>query len=508
MFEAAEVGQSISKEAYKTAEPVLHSRLLHLQQSLRNTSKTLIVIVSGVEGSGKGEVVDCLNRWFDTRDVRTHAFWDESDEERERPRFWRFWRSLPNRGSVSVMFGSWYTKPIVDRAFNAISSHDFDHELQLIEEMERTLVRDGAIIVKLWFHLSRKEQQKRLKQDADIAKFKKSPLLKQYSKSYDKFKAVSERAISLTDSGTSPWHIIEATDTRYRNISTGEVLVSTLEQELAAKPKTARMKKAQRQEEDLLASTLAKTKEDDKVTVLDKVDLSRTLKDKQYEDKINKVQTRLHQLAWAMHRQKKNAVLVFEGWDAGGKGSAIRRVTASMDARLYTVIPIAAPTDEERAHHYLWRFWRHIPRSGYMTIYDRSWYGRVLVERVEGFADRIEWLRSYQEINNFEEHLVSHGTAIMKFWVHISPEEQLRRFQEREKDERKQHKITEEDWRNRQKWDEYKLAVNDMVAHTSTVNAPWTLVSGNDKKYARIQILKTVCNSLERVLDKDELLKD
>jgi AMP-polyphosphate phosphotransferase len=209
---------------------------------------------------------------------------------------------------------------------------------------------------------------------------------------------------------------------------------------------------------------------------------------------------KLHKLAWEMHEKKRSALMLFEGWDAGGKGSAIRRVTSAIDARLYQVIPIAAPTDEEPGHRYLWRFWRHIPRDGYMSIYDRSWYGRVLVERFEKFAEGHEWLRSYQEINDFEEHLVDHGMALFKFWIHISPEEQLHRFKEREKDPRKQHKITEEDWRNREKWDDYKQAVNDMVAHTSTNRTPWTIVSGNDRLYARIQILDTICEGLERTL--------
>jgi len=230
------------------------------------------------------------------------------------------------------------------------------------------------------------------------------------------------------------------------------------------------------------------------------VDLTQVLSDADYNKQIDRYQGRLYELAWEMNRQKKNVMAVFEGWDAGGKGSAIRRVTAAMDARLYRVIPIAAPTDEELAHHYLWRFWRHIPRAGYMTIYDRSWYGRVLVERVEGFAVENEWLRAYHEINSFEEHLISHGIVLFKFWIHIDQEEQLKRFKERGLDPRKQHKITDDDWRNREQFAAYKQAANDMVAHTSSADAPWTLVAGNDKKFARIQILSTLCNRLESAL--------
>ena len=171
-----------------------------------------------------------------------------------------------------------------------------------------------------------------------------------------------------------------------------------------------------------------------------------------------------------------------------------------MDARLYRVVPIAAPTDEERAHQYLWRFWRHIPRAGRVTIFDRSWYGRVLVERVEGFARPDEWQRAYLEINDFEDQLVAHGTMVTKFWLHISKEEQLRRFKERQKTAFKQYKITDEDWRNRERWDAYEAAINEMAVRTGRRDAPWVLVAGNDKRFARLQILETVCDRLEQTL--------
>ena len=500
MFEAAEVGRTLSKDEFKKLEPEVHSLFLSLQRRLRESDSSLVIIVAGVEGAGKGEVVDMLNRWFDTRDVQTHAYWDETDEENQRPRFWRFWRTLPMRGTVSIMFGSWYTRPIVDSALSNVGNAELDQQLGKIAELERTLTDNGSIIVKLWFHLPKTEQKKRLENEAKISKFKKSPLLEKFSKSYDAFAKVSERALRITDTGYAPWHIIEASNSRYRDIAAGNAIISTLREKLQLLETVVSSDESSTEnaEVDIIQSTL--DGQSSSITVLDTVDLSCELSKSEYQYKLDSLQLRLHHLTWQMYHQKRNAVLVFEGWDAGGKGSAIRRVTAAMDARLYRVIPIAAPTDEEKGHHYLWRFWRHIPRAGYTSIYDRSWYGRVLVERVEGFAKEDEWLRSYQEINDFEEHLVDHGMTLFKFWIHISKEEQLRRFKEREGDPRKQHKITDEDWRNREKWDDYQLAVNDMVAHTSTARTPWTLVSGNDKKYARIQILDTICKGLEATL--------
>ena len=201
-----------------------------------------------------------------------------------------------------------------------------------------------------------------------------------------------------------------------------------------------------------------------------------------------------------MHFKKLSLLTVFEGIDAAGKGGSIRRITGALDARFYEVIATAAPTEEERAQPYLWRFWRHMPRLGRLAIFDRSWYGRVLVERVEGFCSQSDWMRAYSEINDFEEQLIRNRTVLVKFWLSISKEEQLKRFKEREAIGFKRFKLTADDWRNREKWDQYENAVCDMIDRTGTEIAPWTLVEANDKNYARIKVLKTLCNRLEAVL--------
>jgi len=492
MFEAAELGRKISKKDFDKEEPELHTRLLGVQRALRETPIPVIIIVSGVEGAGKGQVVNRLNKWLDTRGIETTAFWDESDEERERPDYWRFWRRLPARGSIGIMFGSWYTRPIINYVYGRIDDSEYERQLHRISKFEHMLSEDNALIVKFWFHMSKKDQRKQLEKENKDRRY--SPLLKKFSKRYQQFAAASEHAIRLTDQGVSPWHLVEAVDNRYRDLTVGRILLESLENKLkdfeTAKHKQRRKKNAKQ--------TAAET-----ITVLDHVDIEQTISDRDYDRQLNKYQKEFYKLTWAAKQKQRSSISVFEGWDAAGKGGGIRRMTAAMDARLYKTISVAAPTDEERAHHYLWRFWRHLPRAGYVTIYDRSWYGRVLVERVENFAREEEWKRAYQEINDFEEQLHEAGIVISKFWVHISNEEQLRRFKEREKIPWKAHKITDEDWRNREKWDDYTLAVNDMVTHTSTSYAPWSLIPGNDKRLARVEIVKAACRRLEEALSKD-----
>ena len=239
------------------------------------------------------------------------------------------------------------------------------------------------------------------------------------------------------------------------------------------------------------------------LTVLGRLDMHKHLTKAQYNEHLPVHQSELR----VLHRQARerdiSTIMVFEGPDAAGKGGAIRRVNTALEARNYQVHGFAAPTDEERAQHYLWRFWRHLSRAGRITIFDRSWYGRVLVERVEGFASEDEWRRAYSEINDFESQLTAHRIVLLKFWIHISKDEQLRRFKEREKIAHKSWKLTDEDWRNREKWDDYEQAVHDMVQHTSTHAAPWTLVEGNDKRFARIKVVETACQRLRAALGVD-----
>jgi len=487
MFEAVELHKKIGKKEFDEEVQTLRSELLKTQYALKDTDASVIVIVSGVEGAGKSEVVNRINEWLDSRWIRNYAFWDVSDEERLRPDQWRFWRAMPPRGSMAVMFGSWYTQPVISHALGKSDESQLDVAMSHIEQLERMLTDDGHLIIKLWFHLSKKAQNDRIKEKE---KYRLTKLAKRFAKSYDAFAATSARAIRLTDTGNAPWHLIDAEDKRYRDLKMGKVLLQSLQEHMAKRIAAGGKK---RKEAKLDAPVSGKT-------VFDKVNPDQTITDKDYRKQLKKYQERLHRLSWKAHNARRSLVAVFEGWDAAGKGGAIRRVTAALDARLYGVISVAAPTDEERARHYLWRFWRYLPRDGYISLYDRSWYGRVLVERVEGFAGVDEWMRAYQEINDFEEHLTRHGTILHKFWVHISPEEQLRRFKEREVTPWKQHKITEEDWRNRQKWNDYALAVTDMIARTSTTFAPWTLVPGNDKRVSRVTIVKTLCDSLDRAL--------
>ena len=488
MFESAELGHRVDKATYDAEVPKLREALLDAQFELAEQAKfPVVILIGGVDGAGKGETVNLLNEWMDPRHIEAHAMGEPSDEERERPPMWRFWRALPPKGKIGIFFGSWYTQPIINRVLGNTKSSDLTQSIDRINRFEKMLTNEGALILKFWFHLSKDVQQKRLKtlEKNPKTRWRVTETDWERFKMYDKFRKVSEHTLRETSTAEAPWIVVEGSDARYRSLTVGKILHDAIRKRLDHPSKPAQPNVAPLQPPI------------DKLDVLDKLNMAQKLSKKVYQAELEKYQGKLNLLTRNPKFHKMSVLAVFEGSDAGGKGGAIRRITGALDARYYRIIPIAAPTEEERAQPYLWRFWRHIPRTGRVTIFDRSWYGRVLVERVEGFSPEEDWMRAYTEINDFEEQLVLNNTVVVKFWLAITKEEQLRRFKEREKIGFKRFKITEEDWRNREKWDDYERAVCDMVDRTSTEIAPWTLVEANDKYFARIKVLKTLCQRIE-----------
>lgn len=490
MFELVEMEKTLPKDDYDKRISDLRQRLFFAQLETKKLNIPIIILIAGVDGAGRGEIINLISEFLDTRYIKTHTFWGETDEVRERPPFWRYWMALPSAGNISVLFGGWYENPIFDLAFGKIDDDQFERRMQRRVRFERTLFNNGAYLVKFWLHLSKKGQKKKVKRifleyDKDVAHFRVN---KKNVKHYKEIVTAAGKAIRLTERIEAPWVLIDAYDWRYRNISVVETLVNLFENAIKRKKELIKNGK------EIISGSISYNYP----SILDNIDLTLKIDKEDYEGKLQKLQLKLWGLTWKANQQKISTIVVFEGWDAAGKGGCIRRITKGIDSRLYQVIQVSAPTDEEKAHHYLWRFWRHVPRFGFVTIYDRSWYGRVLVERVENFATSEEWGRAYSEINDFEEQLTQHGRiVIFKFWLHISKDEQLKRFKERESNPLKQYKISEEDWRNREKWDIYKDAVDDMVAKTSTDIAPWHIIPAEDKYYARIKVLETICDKLE-----------
>jgi polyphosphate:AMP phosphotransferase len=416
---------------------------------------------------------------------------DPSDEELDRPMMWRFWRELPPKGKIGVFLGSWYTWPILNRVTGRTKTAELDQSLERAKRLEKMLTDEGALILKFWMHLSKDKQEKRLTllEENPNTRWRVTNRDWKHFKQYDKFRAVHERVIRHTSTAEAPWTIVEGYDSHYRSLTVGKVILDAIRKRLD----DADLNTAEVHAPPPLPSI-------DQLNILKTLDLSQTIDKKKFKIELEKYQGKLALLTREAKFKDITVIAMFEGNDAAGKGGAIRRITSALDARWYNIIPVAAPTEEERAQPYLWRFWRHIPRRGRVTIFDRSWYGRVLVERVEGFCSKVDWMRAYSEINDFEAQLVRHNIVVVKFWLAISKEEQLVRFNEREKISFKRFKITEEDWRNREKWDDYEQAVCDMVDRTSTEIAPWTLVEANDKYFARIKILKTLCREIETAL--------
>ncbi|KAF0812744.1 Thymidylate kinase [Andreprevotia sp. IGB-42] len=487
MFESAELGHAIDKATYREAETRLREALLAAQYELKQRGDfPVIIVLAGMPAAGKGELANLLAEWMDPRNISTLAFDPPNDEEASRPPFWRFWRVLPAKGNIGIVFGSWYADPL----WHWDNDHhhaEIEQRVERIVRLEKLLTDDGALVLKFWLHLSEDRLKKRLKslQADPLTAWRVSKEDKTFLKHYDANARHAKKLLARTNQAESSWRVVEGWDANYRALSVGQQLLEAIEHHLARD--TVKQRRAD-------AAPLQPSI--DGVRLLDTLQLDHPA-DKHYKQQLEALQGRLNGLVRDPRFARHAVVAVFEGMDAAGKGGAIRRITAALDARQYRVVPIAAPTDEEKAQPYLWRFWRQVPARGRLTIFDRSWYGRVLVERVEGFASNAEWLRAYGEINDFEAQLDHAGVIVVKFWLSISKEEQLARFNAREATGWKRFKITDDDWRNREKWDDYVVAGSDMIERTSTTTAPWHLIGANNKQHARIAVLEALCAAIE-----------
>ncbi len=489
MLEKIDLSKKIDKETYKKTEKEQSERLGLLQRQLKEAGIPVMIVFEGMGASGKGTQINHLIQALDPRGFDVYANDKSTDEERMRPFLWRFYTKLPAQGRIAVFDRSWYRQVTMERFSGKLPDNDLPGAFHDIQSFERQLTDDGMVIIKLFLYISREEQKKRFKK-LESSKETSWRVTKDDWKrntEYDRFLQICEEMLQNTDMDYAPWTIIEANDKEYAAAKIMSCVADCLSDTLNKKSLNGVPK-----EKEVPARS-----ESFKSGVLSGVDLTKSISKEDYKKEIDRLQKKLEFLHSQIYRMRIPVVLGFEGWDAAGKGGAIKRLTSHLDPRGYKVYPTAAPNDLERVHHYLWRFWINMPKAGHIAIFDRTWYGRVLVERVEGFCRESQWKQAYQEINEMENHLANAGAVVLKFWLHIDKEEQEKRFKERQEDPLKQWKITEEDWRNREKWDQYESAVNEMLVRTSTTYAPWVVVEGNCKYYARVKILKTVVEALE-----------
>lgn len=500
MLESAELGHKLKKKEYQQLVPELRAALLQLQIQLDDADFPVLIALEGDDRIGVRQAINAASRWLDPRflGVESYISTERAQAEDEYPFYWRYWLRMPGRGRMAIMSNAWTARAIQEQVL--LEKRDealLERRVRHIVRFEEELVRDGMLLVKIWLHVPDSELKKQLKK-ADADPTTRWQLTDQDRTLYakrDALRSVSEFVIQQTSTGAAPWTIVESSDTRYRDVQVGTLLRDALK---------ARLDRAASEEPPPPAAPAAPAAENGlpTKTLLDTIDLSVSTSEEKYDKHMKHWQSELSRLSRECFDRSISSVLVFQGWDAAGKGGTIRRISSAVDASICRVMSIAAPTDEERAHHYLWRFWRRLPRAGRVRIFDRSWYERVLVERVEGLASEAEWRRAYSEIRDFEEQLCEHGVVLLKFWLHIDPDEQLRRFEDRERTPFKNHKITQDDYRNRERRSEYEAAVNEMIARTQHPNAPWHLIAANDKRHARVEVLKIVCEALERALER------
>lgn len=489
MLERADLKTKVKKEEFKKERKELGAALSVLQQSVRQKKLPVVILFEGWGAAGKGGLIAELIRNFDPRGFSVHTVAAPDEQERRRPFLWRHWLTLPARGDIAVLDRSWYQDIAIARTERHLTERETRRRMDDINRMERELTDGGCLIVKFFVQITKKEQKERFERlcaDKNTA-WRVTETDWKRNREYDKYARVFDEMLESTDAACAPWHVISGMDRGTAVLS----VYRTVQKEV-----TAALNRAE-EAPPVPAGIDPGRFSFVPMPKLRDVPLDRTMDREAYGKELERLQKRLGELHGALYLKKIPAVIVYEGWDAAGKGGNIRRLSRALDPRGYEVVPIAAPTGEDAEHHYLWRFWRRLPKDGHIAVFDRSWYGRVLVERVEGFCSPEEWGRAYREINEFERMLCDWGAVVLKFWLHLDRDEQLRRFNDRENTPSRRWKITEEDWRNREKWDAYEAAADDMFRYTSTDFAPWHIIPSQDKKYGRIRTLKRIADTLE-----------
>ena len=467
-----------------------HEKLAVQQMKIKEHKLPVVVLIEGWGAAGKGSAIGSIIRSMDPRFFKVASMAEKAEEEQRRPFLYRYFSRIPEAGKFVFLDNGWADEICGQRARGELSREEYYGRIDSIKRFERQLTDNGYLVMKFFFQISRKEQKKRiseLEEKKDTA-WRVSDCDRWQNKHYDKCLEVFDKYLRDTNVAGAPWYIVDAEEKKWAQLQVLETLCSGIDIAL--------------QNESLAVPLLQNVFPLVKMPRLDEVSLDKTIGEDAYKEELKQLQSKLNALHYRLYRKKIPVIIVYEGWDAAGKGGNIKRIAEALDPRGYEVHPIASPEPHEKARHYLWRFWTRLPKTGHIAIFDRSWYGRVMVERLEGFCSTNDWQRAYNEINEFEKELSQWGAVIIKFWVQIDKDTQLERFTDRQNTPEKQWKITEEDWRNREKWDDYEVAVNEMLQKTSTTYAPWHILESVDKRYARIEALKIVIRALEEALDQ------
>ena len=481
----------LSKEEYLIQCSKAKERLAALQLQIQQQELPVILLIEGLSASGKGSTLSKIVLAFDPRFVKSYSIAPPTSEEARYHPMKRFWEKIPAKGNITVLDRSWYRQLLYHSPEKTLTTTDFLNRLEEIQMMERELTDNGYLIIKLFLHIDKEEQYRRLSHlgKKEATRWKVTECDWKQNKKWNRIQTAVDYMLEQSHFSFAPWEIINATNKKSTTLSIYRILISNIERALQSPPHAPVV---------FLPHVFNGTE------TLRNFSAKQNIPVDEYHKKIKKNQKKLLKLQNQLYRYQIPAIILFEGFDAAGKGGAIKRVAAALDGRGYQINPISAPTKEEAERHYLWRFYRTIPKQGHIAIYDRSWYGRVLVERVEHFCSVSDWQRAYWEINEFEKSLTDWGAILIKFFLQIDPDEQLKRFQNRENTPLKRHKITEEDWRNRGKRSQYETAVVEMLRYTSSPYAPWKVVNGNDKLSCRLEIISHIIHTLSNSISNTQ----